>query len=925
MRPVRWLVSVCACGAWGTEVWRGAVERQHLISKRDNGTSPADLDPGFTILRKGKHHCADLHEAKDRCHHARKYCSEDAAGYVDYLSWFYCDMADTPVLGFVVLSTWGAFLFSTIGIASSDFFCPNLATIADLLGMSQSVAGATLLAFGNGSPDVFSTFAAFRANSGSLAIGELLGAAAFITSVVAGTMAVIAPFKVSKKSFLRDAGFFTVAVVMTMILLADGRLRLWEAAAMIIFYILYVGVVLLGTWYTSRTRRKARLRERVRGQFTTDQDNQPDGDDELDGVSDDDHGRDPQLLERDSEPIRPGHQRTRSRLSRASSGRLTDRRALELPADEEEADEHHDEDDAANVIHRHVYQDLNSSMSITGKPMHTTQGVRPSLLGALEFSSIARNIDNERSPTENATRVLRGRPRSHSVIERPLPVARERNSDGRSLSRPRAVGGIPSADGVIKPATLAGVTRSPVLGRGQEPFELPLSASYRQANTIEMLPTPLDTAIVEEDFEDAANGWRHAAAARRNEQNVFANAWSGPNIDTTPRRGRTADRDGETEPAMLSASTSPTSDATGRTGRLPQLVIPENGMEDIEEEPLLKDGEHSPLQGVVTQQESQHASPHHHEDDYIPRWWPRRLLPSPREVRHLLFPSLFKFREQSVLSQVLGIVALPSIFLLTLTLPVVTPELKTPPAPLDAEAAALEAVVAPDDEDDDDYRGERGWNRWLTCVQALFAPFFLASAVVEPGFVLIPMATAAGVAAVALVVLLTATVPDAKPKLHSYISFIGFVVSVTWISMIANEVVGVLQAFGTILGLSDAILGLTIFAIGNSLADFVADVTVARMGFSLMAFSATFGGPLMNILMGLGISGVYVNLARHRSYDTQMSPTLIISCASLLTTLVTMLVLVPAAGYRMTRPIGVLLIAIFFTGMVASILVELYL
>jgi len=39
--------------------------------------------------------------------------------------------------------------------------------------------------FGNGSPDVFSTFSAMHANSGSLAIGDLLGAASFILFMLA--------------------------------------------------------------------------------------------------------------------------------------------------------------------------------------------------------------------------------------------------------------------------------------------------------------------------------------------------------------------------------------------------------------------------------------------------------------------------------------------------------------------------------------------------------------------------------------------------------------------------------------------------------------------------------------------------------------------------------------------------------------------
>lgn len=55
----------------------------------------------------------------------------------------------------------------------------------------------------------------------------------------------------------------------------------------------------------------------------------------------------------------------------------------------------------------------------------------------------------------------------------------------------------------------------------------------------------------------------------------------------------------------------------------------------------------------------------------------------------------------------------------------------------------------------------------------------------------------------------------------------GFLVAVVWIMAIADEVVNVLQTFGFIFGLSDAIIGLTIFAVGNSLADLVANMSVA--------------------------------------------------------------------------------------------------
>ena len=113
-------------------------------------------------------------------------------------------------------------LFSTIGIAASDFLCINLSTIASILGMSESLTGVTFLAFGNGSPDVFSTFAAMSSHSGSLAVGELFGAAGFITAVVAASMALVKPFQVARKSFIRDVGFFVVAASFSMVFLIDG-------------------------------------------------------------------------------------------------------------------------------------------------------------------------------------------------------------------------------------------------------------------------------------------------------------------------------------------------------------------------------------------------------------------------------------------------------------------------------------------------------------------------------------------------------------------------------------------------------------------------------------------------------------------------------------------------------------------------------
>ena len=54
--------------------------------------------------------------------------------------------------------------------------------------------------------------------------------------------------------------------------------------------------------------------------------------------------------------------------------------------------------------------------------------------------------------------------------------------------------------------------------------------------------------------------------------------------------------------------------------------------------------------------------------------------------------------------------------------------------------------------------------------------------------------------------------------------------------------------------MSVGILGLTILALGNSVADWVADTVVARHGKPEMAIASCFGAPLMSNVVGLSVA-----------------------------------------------------------------------
>ena len=94
---------------------------------------------------------------------------------------------------------------------------------------------------------------------------------------------------------------------------------------------------------------------------------------------------------------------------------------------------------------------------------------------------------------------------------------------------------------------------------------------------------------------------------------------------------------------------------------------------------------------------------------------------------------------------------------------------------------------------------------------------------------------------------------SSPPVYHKVFAAAGFIISIVWIYIIANELVSLLKAFGVMFGLSDAILGLTVLAWGNSIGDMIADTSMARRGAPRAGFSACFGGPLFNLLLGIGL------------------------------------------------------------------------
>lgn len=88
--------------------------------------------------------------------------------------------------------------------------------------------------------------------------------------VVSGTMCLIHPFRIPAHTFLRDVGFFALAVLCTLAILWDGYIHAWEATAMVILYVAYVLFVAGGSWWVARRERRREGMKQARNEYAND-------------------------------------------------------------------------------------------------------------------------------------------------------------------------------------------------------------------------------------------------------------------------------------------------------------------------------------------------------------------------------------------------------------------------------------------------------------------------------------------------------------------------------------------------------------------------------------------------------------------------------------------------------------------------------
>ncbi len=146
-------------------------------------------------------------------------------------------------------------VFTALSLSADMFFAPAVANIAEWLRLSDDVAGATLLAFGNGAPDFFTQVAAITHGKSvdlPLALGEGVGAGMYVSCFCLSVSVLYAPVSgvpVPPGPFIRDVVGYLGGFLIIIWSALDMTINTSESCLFIIWYCIYVAVVLFGGRY----------------------------------------------------------------------------------------------------------------------------------------------------------------------------------------------------------------------------------------------------------------------------------------------------------------------------------------------------------------------------------------------------------------------------------------------------------------------------------------------------------------------------------------------------------------------------------------------------------------------------------------------------------------------------------------------------
>ncbi|CEM00705.1 unnamed protein product [Vitrella brassicaformis CCMP3155] len=134
------------------------------------------------------------------------------------------------------------YIFYSLAVVCDEYFVPALQIMCDKLKIPDDVAGATFMAIGASSPEMFTNFIAIFIEHSAVGSGTIVGSEIFNMLMICGFSALLAQHGVLRldwRPFARDVFFYGLSIGMLYWTLADGVVSKWESLALVLCYLTY--------------------------------------------------------------------------------------------------------------------------------------------------------------------------------------------------------------------------------------------------------------------------------------------------------------------------------------------------------------------------------------------------------------------------------------------------------------------------------------------------------------------------------------------------------------------------------------------------------------------------------------------------------------------------------------------------------------
>eukprot|EP00794_Sanderia_malayensis_P008877 gene8877-9827_t len=134
------------------------------------------------------------------------------------------------------------YVFGCLAYLCDAYFVPALEVLTERLNIQPEIAGATFMAIGSSSPELFTSMVGVYVAEDDVGVGTIIGSAVFNILFVIGCCILVSPssVKIDVYPIVRDAAFYTLSLIPLAAICIDGHVDWYDALALVLMYGVYI-------------------------------------------------------------------------------------------------------------------------------------------------------------------------------------------------------------------------------------------------------------------------------------------------------------------------------------------------------------------------------------------------------------------------------------------------------------------------------------------------------------------------------------------------------------------------------------------------------------------------------------------------------------------------------------------------------------